>query len=116
MGHKTLNPTKDKKYWEFSWTEMGDHDAPAQIDYVRKFTNQAKITYIAHSQGTTQMFYQLAKPNNNWGNKLNLFIALAPVTRLDHTMSDLFKFFSGDVNKIQDALDLIHVYHALDGF
>jgi len=38
MGHNTLNPTKDKAYWEFSWTEMGDHDAPAQIDYVRWFT------------------------------------------------------------------------------
>jgi len=41
------------------------------------------------------MYYALAKPNNAWGDKLNLFIALAPVTRVDHTMSDLFKFFSG---------------------
>ena len=49
MGHKTLNPWKDMKYWQFSFTEMGDFDAPAQIDYVRNFTGNQKVTYIAHS-------------------------------------------------------------------
>lgn len=28
-GHQTLNPEYDRTYWEFSWTEMGDFDAPA---------------------------------------------------------------------------------------
>lgn len=28
MAHTTLS-TKSKKFWEFSWTEMGDFDAPA---------------------------------------------------------------------------------------
>jgi lysosomal acid lipase/cholesteryl ester hydrolase len=34
--HTTLNPKKDKQYWEFSFTEMGQYDAPAQVDYVRQ--------------------------------------------------------------------------------
>jgi pimeloyl-ACP methyl ester carboxylesterase len=32
---------------------MGDYDAPAQVDYVRKATGFDKLTYIGHSQGTT---------------------------------------------------------------
>jgi len=34
-GHVTLDPKKDKEYWEFSFDEFGDHDAVAQVDYVR---------------------------------------------------------------------------------
>jgi len=96
LGHTTLDPKKDKAYWEFSYTEMGDFDAPAQVDYVRAFTGQNKISYVGHSQGTTQMFYQLSKPNNtiNWGEKLNLFVSLAPVTSLTHTGSALFLWVS----------------------
>jgi pimeloyl-ACP methyl ester carboxylesterase len=51
-GHVSLS-TKDKAYWEFSYTEMGKYDAPAQVDYVRKQTGASKVTYIGHSQGTT---------------------------------------------------------------
>ena len=29
LGHNSLNHTKDKAYWEFSWPEMGRYDAPA---------------------------------------------------------------------------------------
>lgn len=94
MGHQYLDWTKDQKYWEFGFTEMGDFDAPAQIDYVRAFTGNQKVTYVAHSQGTSQMFYQLAKPKNAWSDKLNLFVALAPVTRLDHSKAELMVYFS----------------------
>jgi pimeloyl-ACP methyl ester carboxylesterase len=37
LGHRNLS-LKDKAYWEFSFTEMGKYDAPAQVDYVRKHT------------------------------------------------------------------------------
>ena len=36
IGHVSLDYKKDEAYWEFSFSEMGQHDAPAQIDYVRK--------------------------------------------------------------------------------
>jgi gastric triacylglycerol lipase len=35
MSHTTLNPNKDKAYWEFSYTELGEYDAPTQVDYIR---------------------------------------------------------------------------------
>jgi len=38
---------------------MGTEDVPAVMDYIREVTNNEKVAYIAHSQGTTQMFYAL---------------------------------------------------------
>jgi len=35
LGHECHHHLKDKAYWEFSWQEMGDYDAPTQIDFVR---------------------------------------------------------------------------------
>ena len=34
--HKTLNPDKDKEFWEFSFVEMGKYDITAEVDYVLK--------------------------------------------------------------------------------
>ena len=34
LGHTSLDPIKDKAYWEFSYTENGKYDGPAQVDYV----------------------------------------------------------------------------------
>ena len=40
-AHATLDPDQEldkKKFWEFSFIEMGEFDAPTQIDYVREYT------------------------------------------------------------------------------
>lgn len=95
---------------------MGDYDAPAQIDWVRNHTGVDKVTYIGHSQGTTQMFYQLAKPGNDWKEKLNLYVALAPVTRLDHSTTQMFVYLAKVGDDLRDLLYGIGVYHLLDGW
>lgn len=112
MGHTHLSPKK-KPYWEFSWTEMGQYDAPAQVDFVRTQTKSDKITFVGHSQGTTQMFYGIADQEDFWKERLNIFIALAPVTRLDHCGSELFVWLSTCWKLFLDSLDLIHVYSIL---
>jgi pimeloyl-ACP methyl ester carboxylesterase len=38
---------------------MGIYDLPAMIDYVRDQSKQEKVSYIGHSQGTTEMFLAL---------------------------------------------------------
>ena len=111
-GHETLS-TKSKEYWDFSWVEMGLYDAPAQIDYVRKITGYNKLTYMGHSQGTTQMFYALSKNEDFWAERLNLFVALAPVTRLDHTTSPLFKYFAGLGSPLSKVLNVLGIYNFL---
>ena len=39
--------------------------------------------------GTTQLFYALSVKQDLWKEKINLFIALAPVTRLEDSPSEL---------------------------
>lgn len=116
LGHTTLDYKKDKAYWEFSFTEMGLYDAPAQVDYVRAHTGQAKISYIGHSQGTSQMFYGLSANQTFWEERLNLFAALAPVTRLTHTGSDLFKLAAQMEGTIAEVASALHVWDILGPF
>jgi pimeloyl-ACP methyl ester carboxylesterase len=59
---------------------MGEFDAPAQIEMALQVSGQKKVTYIGHSQGTTQMFHALSKNPDYWDSKMNLFVSLAPVT------------------------------------
>lgn len=58
---------------------MGVYDLPAAIDFVRDQTKHEKITYVGHSQGTTQMFLAIALDEVFWKKRLNLFVATAPV-------------------------------------
>jgi pimeloyl-ACP methyl ester carboxylesterase len=110
-GHTTLNPSKDEKYWEFSFVEMGDYDAPAQVDHVRKVTGQDKISYVGHSQGTTQMFYSISDRPDFWKERLNLFTALAPVTRLEYTKNDALKYLHGlATNWLMNAMYTVNIY------
>jgi len=78
-----LEATKDfVKYFDYSFYELGKYDAPAQIDFVRAKTGYDKIAYIGHSQGTSQMFSALAEGHGDLEDKINLFIALCPITNL----------------------------------
>ena len=66
---------------------MGTYDLPAIIDFILESTSQSKLSYVAHSMGTTQMFIGLSMLNDYYKEKLNLFVALAPPTRISNTES-----------------------------
>lgn len=57
--HIRLSP-KDKAFWDFTWVDMGRMDIPKMVDYALKLSKAEKLTYIGHSQGTTQMFVGLS--------------------------------------------------------
>ena len=110
IGHTTLD-TRGKAYWEFSFTEMGEYDAPAQMEFALNHTGQKKIAaYIGHSQGTSQMFYALSAHPDYWKEKLGLFVALAPVTSLKNTPNELMKVAQNFKSEIQLATNLLHLY------
>jgi pimeloyl-ACP methyl ester carboxylesterase len=115
MGHKTLS-TKSKKYWEFSWTEMGDYDAPAQVEYVLKTTGVKNASWIGHSEGTTQMFYSLSKYPEYWADKLNLFVSLAPVTAISHSTSEFLQYISKAEKQILGVANFLGIYEILGPF
>jgi pimeloyl-ACP methyl ester carboxylesterase len=104
-NHKTLDPEKDKnKFWEFSFHEMGKYDLPAMIKFIQEKTKSTKneikkITYVGHSQGTSQLFAGLTLLPEFFENSLNGFIALGPVTSLKYIKSDLLN--------IMDKLNII---------
>lgn len=56
--HVRLRPNGifQKKYWEFSWHEIGMYDLPAIVDHILDTTHQKKLNYVGFSQGTTSFF------------------------------------------------------------
>ena len=59
------------------------------------------------------MFYALQAEPAYWASKLNLFVALAPVTRLQNTTSALFKYSAKAVKPIQAAFDFAHIWSVM---
>lgn len=73
--NKTINA---RQFWNFSKDEMIKYDLPNTIDYILRKTNQPKLSYIAHSQGTHIMF-GLLSTQRQYNDIVEPFIALAPV-------------------------------------
>lgn len=88
--HKTLNPDKDEKFWEFSVDEIGFYDIPATIEYVLKKTGFKKVNYIGYSQGSGS-FFIMCSERPGFCDKVKLFIGLAPAARQTHTRSVAYR-------------------------
>jgi len=84
-AHVTYN-VNSKEFWDFSWDEMAAFDLPAQIGYVLNSTNRTSLSYVGHSEGTIQMFGNLAASDELW-EKINYFAALGPVAWTYHLKS-----------------------------
>lgn len=90
--HNTFSPLS-REFWAFSFHEMGTLDLPAIIDYILNInTFNEKIIYIGHSQGTCMLFSAMTMLPIYFQQKIKLFIALAPVARLNHIKSGFLKF------------------------
>eukprot|EP00347_Sterkiella_histriomuscorum_P002574 403367625 len=91
-NHTTLDPDYDKaKYWDFSFEDMARFDQPALFDFVLGRTGVKKVSYIGHSQGTTQMFCALSENMDFFKERMNLFVAYAPVVKVDGVTSSIIK-------------------------
>jgi len=73
-------------FFDFSFETLADFDVPAMIDYELKITGRKNLTWIGHSQGTSQMFAALSSNQQKYVDKINLFVALAPIARLTNVM------------------------------
>lgn len=115
LGNTKYDPWKnEKKYWDFDWEEMGQYDIPASLDYITALTGHPKVAYIGHSQGTTQMFYGLANWESYYKEKMSIFIALAPVTMLPNTDTELFRLASDFYDELDDTFDLLGIHSVLN--
>jgi lysosomal acid lipase/cholesteryl ester hydrolase len=110
--HAFLEPNKDshkEQFWDYSFEEMAKYDQPALFTYVLGKTGVQKVAYIGHSQGTTQMFCALSENLEFFRERLNVFIALAPVVRVDSCSSGLIKKMK-DNELVEKTLKKLKIY------
>ena len=89
---------------------MGKYDTPAIVDYILEHTGEEKLSYIGHSQGTTQLFSALSNDHGNLKEKINLFIALSPVVFLSHTLNSTMRDLSGDIDGLVWLFDYLGIF------
>jgi lysosomal acid lipase/cholesteryl ester hydrolase len=78
-SHKHLSKkVTNDDFWDYSLDDLARYDVPSMIDYVLAQTGAKSLTVIGFSQGTAQTFAYLSNPIVS--PKVNLFIALAPVS------------------------------------
>lgn len=91
--HVRLNPNKDPEYWEYSFDEHGYFDIPAIVDYVLNATQQPKLNYIGHSQGTTD-FFVMTSMRPEYNAKIQISFLMAPVAYMGHIRSFIPKLLA----------------------
>ena len=92
-AHVKYNPDRDVEFWDFSWDDMARDDLPSMIYYILNVTQQTKIAYIGHSQGTMIAFAQFGNLSNPVVNNVSFYGALAPVAHLSYVKSPIKYFF-----------------------
>lgn len=107
-SRKHVHYSADKhsaKYWNFTFNEHGIYDLKAVVDYVLDYTKSKKVSYIGHSQGTTQ-FFVLASELPEYNEKIAVSVALAPIAWLDNMKAALLKVIALADREIKAFLDL----------
>lgn len=104
--HVTLNP-ESAKFWEFCFDDMAKYDFPAMINYALNHTGQSELTYVGYSQGTIMAFAALSE-NQALQEKVKMFFAMAPVTRMSH-VTDALKRLAYLSNKIQWLFEFLGI-------
>ncbi|XP_045464160.1 lipase 1-like [Harmonia axyridis] len=80
--HSYIDPNV-KRFWEFSYHEIGIYDLPAKIDYILETTKKKKIYYVGHSQGGTS-FYIMTSERPEYQDKIVVASLMAPAGFMGH--------------------------------
>ena len=73
---------------EISWDEMGERDIPAMMSYILQVNGEPKLSYIGHSLGCALFFIAMIQ-RPQWNQKIDVMLALAPVSSMRHFRSPL---------------------------
>lgn len=111
-GH-TKYSRNDFEFWQFYQLEMGTIDVPTFIDFILQTTGLQKISYVGHSEGTTQMFMGLSTMPDYFKERVNVFVAMAPPVFL-RSITDPASVKEAEHWKlIQDTLEKFHLYNTI---
>lgn len=115
-NHTTL-PIQSKSFWNFSFDDMGKHDLPDLIEAALNLAggDVGSLSLIAWSQGNTQTLVAGSDPAviARIGHKVNLWIALSPVSYLVHSKSLLLTISAR--LKLGAILEAVYPFGFLDG-
>jgi hypothetical protein len=95
LRHQTLQNTS-AAFWNFSFTEMAEHDLPSNIQAALSISGRSTLSYVGHSEGTMQAFIGFG--DARLAAKVSVYIALSPVA------------FVGSITSI--FLQMIAEFHA----
>jgi len=101
-----------EKFWAYDFEQMGTYDIPADLNYITNLTKVPKVTYIGHSQGTTQMFYGLSELQSYYASKVNLFVALGPVTKITGDSGYMYEI-AQNYDEIDDWAKMYNYYEVM---
>ncbi|KAL3266871.1 hypothetical protein HHI36_011023 [Cryptolaemus montrouzieri] len=110
-NHTKLNP-RHRKFWDFSWHEIGTIDVPTMIDFVLKSTNQKALYHVGHSQGTTT-FYVMCSELPSYNKKIIAHYSLAPIGFMKHAFSPILRIGSKFVKELEWLSSLLGIVQIL---
>lgn len=79
-----------------------------------RLTGVNKVSYIGHSQGTSQMFSALAENSGSLRSKLDIYMALAPVAEMANITESMINSVAQNWKLMGTALGLTGCYELGD--
>lgn len=104
--HVNLNPNTDPEFWNFTFDEIGSYDVTATIDYILQITGKPKVSFIGHSQGTTDLFV-MGSLKSQYNDKIAVSIHLAPVAWLNNLKNPIVAYTAQFTEVIKTFLEVI---------
>ncbi|XP_063162238.1 lipase member M-like [Candoia aspera] len=91
-SHQNLSVGEDE-FWAFSFDEMAKYDLPAVLNFILQKTGQQQLYYVGYSQGAAIAFIAFSTMPE-LAQKIKMFFALAPVTRIKYAKSSIVKLLN----------------------
>jgi pimeloyl-ACP methyl ester carboxylesterase len=106
LSHKTKKPT-DLDFWDFYQEDMGMYDLPTLVTFIKGKTGHESISYVGHSEGTTQILMGGSLNPNFFRNHINLAVLTGPVACTANIPSKPIRLAAHHIKEIQFLL--VHV-------
>ncbi|XP_058118750.1 lipase 1-like [Anopheles ziemanni] len=106
--HQHLD-SRSKKYWDFSWHEIGYYDLPATIDRILELTRSKRLYYIGISQGATA-FFVMVTTRPEYNGKVARMYALSPALYLQHVRSPILRWVGENLSDLKALLDTVGIW------
>ena len=98
--HKVINSSDETSFYDYSMDEHVKYDLPSIISYIKSKTGGKKMSYIAHSQGSTIFFMAYMHNPELIESSFDHFTSVGTVPNIAHTdftpvkiLDVIYKFF-----------------------